>query len=109
MAFTSPKLHRRRQPCPAAVQNCHRAASPPETCWSIAKLLQTITHVFQMAVFLALNAIEFGLWRDRSQAPGPAARRRSLPQGQIETAFKVLWRDGRIARHDRAQGAEGEG
>ena len=42
-----------------------------------------------MTVFLALNAIEFGLWRDRSQAPpGPVARRRSLPQGQIETAFK---------------------
>ena len=28
----------------------------------------------------------------RLRPPGPAARRRSLPQGQIETAFKVLWR-----------------
>ena len=75
MAFTSAQLHRPRQACPAAVWNCHRAASPPETCWSIAKLLQTITPVFQMDVFLALNAIEFGLWRDPSQTP----RTRSAP------------------------------
>ena len=49
----------RRQPARNLLEHCQILADN-HTC-------------SQMAVFLALNAIEFGLWRDRSQAP-PDAR-----------------------------------
>ena len=66
-----------------------RCVSHPGTCETQSRYCSRWSVDFQMVVVLVLDAIAFGVWRDRFPARLiPASHRRSRPQRPIKSAFR---------------------